>query len=221
MEVNMSEKYISLKEADRKVFSASFDDGLVDIFISGVVLMFAVAPFLSVYLGDFWSSAIFLPFWGILFLVLRWIRINMIKPRGGVVKYGPSRRRKLTLFTGIMLVLNITIFTLALVVGFALPNSPGWTVLLPFSAMVLVLFSLAGFFLDVNRFYAYGLMLAAGPFIGEWLFQNYRVLHHGYPVVFGIYAGIIFLIGLIKLLTFLKNNPLPGDEQMHLEANSG
>jgi hypothetical protein len=217
----MSKNSLSLKEADRKVFSASFADGLVDIFISGVVLMFAVAPFLSVYLGDFWSSVIFLPFWGILFLVLRWIRINVIKPRSGVVNYGSSRRRKLTLFTAIMLILNITFFMLALVVGFILPGSPGWTTLLPFSAMVLVLFSLAGFFLDVNRFYVYGLMLAAGPFIGEWLFQNYQVLHHGYPIVFGIYAGIIFLIGLIKLLTFLKNNPLPGEDQVHLEANSG
>lgn len=217
----MSKNSISLKEADRRVFSASFDDGLVDIFISGVVLMFAIGPFLSIYLGDFWSSAIFLPFWGMLFLVLLWIRMNIIKPRSGVVKYGPARRRKLTLFTGIMLVLNIIFFTLGLVVGIVLPGSPGWNILLPFSAMVLVLFSLAGFFLDVNRFYVYGLMLAAGPFIGEWLFQNYQVLHHGYPIVFGIYAGIIFLIGLIKLLTFLKNNPLPSEEQVHLEANSG
>ena len=145
----------------------------------------------------------------------------MIKPRSGVVKYGSSRKKKLNLFTGIMLILNITFFILALLVGFVLPMSPGWSALLPFSAMVLALFSLAGHFLDLIRFYIYGLMLAAGPFIGEWLFQNYQVVHHGYPIVFGIYAGIIFLIGLIKLLTFLKNNPLPSDNQMHLEANSG
>ncbi len=44
---------INLKEADRRIFTASFEDGLVDIFLSSVVLMFAVAPFLSVYLGDF------------------------------------------------------------------------------------------------------------------------------------------------------------------------
>ena len=61
----MPEKNISIKEADRKVFRTSFDDGIVDIFISSVVLMFALAPFLSVYLGDFWSSVIFLPFWGV------------------------------------------------------------------------------------------------------------------------------------------------------------
>ena len=55
----MNDNNISIKEADRQVFRSSYDDGLVDIFLSSVVLMWAVAPSLSLYLGDFWSSAIF------------------------------------------------------------------------------------------------------------------------------------------------------------------
>ncbi|MGB3702110.1 MAG: hypothetical protein WA997_12650, partial [Anaerolineales bacterium] len=65
----MNEQKISIEEADRQVFRSSFEDGLVDIYISGVVLMLVVAPFLSVNLGAFWSSAIFLPFWGAIYLV--------------------------------------------------------------------------------------------------------------------------------------------------------
>jgi hypothetical protein len=220
-ERDMAEKNISLKQADRNIFSASFDDGLVDIFISSVVLMFAVAPYLSRYLGDFWSSAIFLPIWGILFFALRWIRIHVIKPRSGEVKYGPYRRRKLTLFSWIMLGVNVVFFLFGLAIGFILPSSPGWAVLLPFSVMVLALFSLSGYFLDINRFYVYGLMLAAGPLIGEWLFQNYYVAHHGYPIIFGIYAAVICCIGLIKLFTFLRDNPLPGEEQLQWDVNNG
>ena len=53
---------ISLKEAERKVFKATFQDGMWDIFIGCIVLQFAIAPLLSSKLGDFWSSVIFLPF---------------------------------------------------------------------------------------------------------------------------------------------------------------
>ncbi len=42
---------IDLKRADRKVFAASFDDGLVDIFISSVTLMFAVGPLTTTYIN--------------------------------------------------------------------------------------------------------------------------------------------------------------------------
>ena len=89
----MSEKNISIKEADRKVFRTSFDDGLVDIFISSWVLMFVVVLFLSVYLGDFWSSAIFLPFLGAVYLILLWIRKNVIKPRAGGQVWSAAQKK--------------------------------------------------------------------------------------------------------------------------------
>ncbi|MES0360420.1 MAG: hypothetical protein ABUK20_05850 [Anaerolineales bacterium] len=217
----MSER-IDLKEADRRVFTTSFDDGLVDIFISGVVLMLVIAPLLSVYLGDFWSSAIFLPFYGVIYMVIRWVRKNVIKPRGGVVKYGPMRRKKMTLFTGIMLALNVIFMILALFAFFSfIPGRSGWIVTIPFSLMLLVSFSLAGYFLSVTRFYVYGLMLAGGFFLGEWLYQTYGVAHHGIPLVFGISAAIIFVTGLIKFFKFLQDNPLPTDESLQWEGENG
>jgi len=216
----MAEKNISIKEADRKVFRTSFDNGIVDILISSVVLMFALAPFLSVYLGDFWSSAIFLPFWGAVYLIMLWTRKNVIKPRAGVVMYGPLRKKKMTLFTGIMLTLNVVFFILGLV-AFVMPFGRGWTITLAFAGMVLISFSLAGYFLDVTRFYIYGLLLSGGFIVGEWLYQTFGVSHHGYPIVFGISAGIIFLIGLFKLIAFVQANPLPTDETMQWEGNNG
>ena len=217
----MSER-IDLKEADRRVFTASFEDGLVDIFLSCFVLMFVLAPLLSVYIGDFWSSAIFLPFWGVIYLVIRWVRKNVIKPRSGVVKYGPMRRKKMTLFTGIMLALNVIFLILGMFAFFSfIPGRSGWAVTIPFSLMLLVSFSLAGYFLAVTRFYVYGLMLAGGFFLGEWLYQTYGVSHHGIPLVFGISAGIIFLTGLVKFFKFLRDNPLPTDDSMQWEGENG
>ena len=211
---------IDLKEADRRVFATSFEDGLVDIFLSCFVLMFVLAPFFSVYIGDFWSSAIFLPFWGVIYLVIRWIRNQVIKPRSGVVKYGPRRIKKMTIFTGIMLILNV-IFLILGMVAFFMPQGPGWTKTIPFSLMLLVSFSLAGYFLAVTRFYVYGLMLAGGFFLGEWLYQTYGVSHHGIPLVFGISAAIIFLTGLVKFFKFLRDNPLPTDDSMQWEGENG
>ncbi|MFC1935998.1 hypothetical protein ACFLX9_04540, partial [Chloroflexota bacterium] len=56
---------ISLKEAERRAFTKAFQDGLWDILIGCIVLLWAIAPFLSTRMGDFWSSAVFLPFWGL------------------------------------------------------------------------------------------------------------------------------------------------------------
>lgn len=211
---------IDLKQADRRVFTASLNDGLLDIFLASFVLMFAVAPFLSRYLGDFWSSAIFLPFWGALYLILRWLRVHVVNPRIGTVKYGPIRRKKITAFIIVMLVLNILFLVLGLV-AFTIPSESGWRFILPFGAMVMILFSLGGYYLDLKRLYVYGLMLALAAPAGEWLYQTYKVPHHGYPVSYGLSAMIILLVGLVKFTTLVRNNPLPPEDLSLVETNNG
>ena len=54
---------ISLREAERKAFRITHNDGLWDVLLGCYALMFVIAPYLSTSLGDFWSSAVFLPFW--------------------------------------------------------------------------------------------------------------------------------------------------------------
>lgn len=110
----MSER-ISLKEAERKVFASAFGDGLWDILIGCVILMFAVAPFLSRSLGDFWSSAVFVPFWALAYLIAWLVRKHIVRPRFGVVKFGSWRRARLTRFSVGMLVLNLVAFVLGIV----------------------------------------------------------------------------------------------------------
>jgi hypothetical protein len=216
----MNRNNISIKEADRQVYRSALDDGLVDIFLSSWVLMWAVAPYLSRFIGDFWASAIFLPVWGGLALLLYWVRKHIIRPRSGVVKYGPARIKKLSAFTWIMLALNV-VFMLLGFVAFFMPTGPGWTRMLPFALMLLASFSLAGYFLDTTRFYVYGILIAGGFFVGEWLYQEYGFVHHGYPVVFGFLSLVVLLTGLYKLSTFIRNNPLPIEEELQWEGNNG
>jgi hypothetical protein len=61
---------ISLKEAERKVFKTTQNDGLWDIFLGCFLLIFVIAPYLSGTLGDLWSSVVFLPFWALVYLAI-------------------------------------------------------------------------------------------------------------------------------------------------------
>lgn len=214
-------KIIDLNKADRRVFSASIDDGLLDIFISSITLMFVLGPITTTYLnaflrdtsGDFLGTVMFLPLWLTVFIVLRWIRKNLVVPRMGLVKYGPTRKQKLSKFSWVMMILNV-IFLIAGIVLSVVPRESGWLSVLPFSAIVLISFTITAYFLDITRFYVYGLMLGLAPILGEWLYREFGVAHHGFPVTFGIATLIIFLVGLIKLLSILREEPFIYDEAL-------
>jgi hypothetical protein len=202
MEIDMSSNK-TLKAVDRKIFTTYFEDGLVDIFLAAFVLMFAVGPFLSVPLGDFWSSFVFLPFWGLVYLVLRYLRQRVVKPRLGSVTWGAMRKEKLLKGTVVMLVLNVIFLILGLAASF-LPIQSGFVMSLRFGAIMLILFSTAGYIFDFTFLYVYGVLIALAMPVGEWLYQSYGFSHHGYPVVFGGVAGLMFVRGIIKFLTLLK-----------------
>jgi cytosine/uracil/thiamine/allantoin permease len=202
---------VSLKTAERKAFRTTLADGLWDIFIACLLLSLAIAPLFSATLGDFWSSAIFLPIYGLVYLAIWLLRKHVIRPRIGTVKFGAVRQKKLRRFTTIMLVLNVLVFVaglvVALVVNFQDRAQFGWLISLFLGLFVLMGFSMAGTLLDTPRYYLYGLMLLAAPPIGEWLYQQHGFTHHGYPVVFGFSAAVMILTGLVLFLRLLKNNP--------------
>lgn len=212
---------ISLKAAERKAFQTTFADGLWDVLIGCFILEFALAPLLSETMGDFWSSAIFLPFWGLVYLAIWLVRKHVVAPRLGQVRFGPARQQKLRRFTLLMLSIN----GLALIVGIlaflaltpsadsqAGGRSPLFSILI--SMFMLVGFNLAGYLLDYPRLYLHGLLLFAAPFGGAWVSMYFGAAHHGYPIVFGFASGVMILTGLVTFIRFLKNNPaieIPGE----------
>lgn len=186
-----------VEQAERRVFRASYEDGLIDIGIAAFTLMFTIAPLLSEYLGDFWSSFVFLPFFGLLYLLLRWVRKRFVLPRTGQVAFGPQRVARLKRGGLVMLVLNV-IFLIIGAITFFYPGSPGFLIAIRFSAALLVFFSMAGYFYDYPMLYLYGILTALAIPVGEWLWQQGLASHHGYPVVFGAATGFITLVGLVK-----------------------
>lgn len=204
----MSQK-ISLKEAERKAFTAAYNDGMWDVFLGCFFLMFVIAPYLSESLGDFWSSVVFLPFWGMVYLAIWLVRKRVVSPRIGVVKFGPMRITKLTRLTGIMLVVNLLALILGFIVALNFISIPGQMIGIFLGLMFLIGFSTAAYFLDFNRLYLYGLLVGLSPLIGEWLWSRGYATHHGFPLTFGVASGIMILVGLVVFIRLVHHNPLP------------
>jgi hypothetical protein len=201
----------SLQEAERQVFRTVYQDGLWDLFLGCFMLLFALAPLLSVRLGDFWSSAVFLPFWGLVALGIWLVRKHVIAPRVGVVKFGQARKRKLLRFNLVMLAVNVVALVLGVIVALR-STVPGAPVPIVFGLILLAGFSFAAYFLDFRRLYVYGLLVGLAPLVGEWLYTNHNVSHHGLPITFGITSGIMILTGLVIFARLLRDNPPPEEQ---------
>ena len=209
----MTEK-ISLKEAEIKVFKAAYNDGLWDVFIGSFFLQFAIAPLLSDSLGDFWSSAVFLPFWALVITAIILVRKHVVTPRTGIVKFGASRKKRLTKFTTAMLAVNIAAFIAGLFFAFNFNIAPGWIITAAFGFMILLMSSAAAYFLNFNRLFIYGLLFFLSSITGEWLYINLKINHHGFPITFGITAGIIIITGLVLFFRLIKEYPIPVNESI-------
>jgi hypothetical protein len=201
----------SLKDLERKLYRASRQDGILDIQIGSVVLIFAVAPLLSVYLGDFWASAVFLPFWALILVGGKFLRKNYIQPRIGQIEFGPYRTKRLKTLTLLVLVFNLVVFGLGLLAFFNFKEFQGW---LPISIIFLAGYSLGGYLVETPRFFLYGVLAAAAAMIGEYLYRNHAFTHHGFPVTFGVLAGVQILVGMFLLLQIFHKYPLPDPEDL-------
>jgi len=204
----MSEQ-ISMRETERKVFKTTFDDGLWDILLGCYFLGFVIALYLSPTLGDFWSSAVTIPILGLTFLGIYLIRKYIVNPRIGIVKFGRVRKTKLARFTIVMLVINAIAFILGIIAAMNFGIVPGQVYSIIFGMIILICFSFAAYFLDISRFYIYGLLVGLAPLVGEWLWSHGYANHHGFPITFGIMASIMILIGLVIFIRILRNNPIP------------
>lgn len=199
---------ISLKEAEQKAFRMWYDDGLWDVLLGSVFLIFPIGIYLSPSLGDFWSSAAIVPLWAVVCLAVWLVRKYVVKPRIGTMRPGPARRALLFRFTLVLLVANIAGLIVGLVAALTVGRIPGLLTGIIFGMMLLAGFTFAAYLLGFTRLYAYGLLLGLCPPVGEFFWSQGLLPHHGFPVTFGTAAGMMILVGLVVFIRLLRDNPL-------------
>jgi hypothetical protein len=197
----------SLRILERDLFKASIQDGILDIQLGLLLLMFVLPIYLSPFLGDFWSSVVFLPAWFAVLIGFRVYRRSVVQPRVGKIQYGKYRTKRLKRFNIIILVVNLIALGIGILSFFQTKVLSGWAVSARFSIIMLIGFSLAGFMLEVPRIYVYGILIAAAPLMGEYLYQNHGFSHHGLPAVFGFLSASITITGLVILVRLLRKYP--------------
>lgn len=228
----------SLKDAERRAFASTLDDGVVDIVIGAFLLIFVVAPFLSAAgLGDFWSSFVLVPYDALVFLAAFIVKRTVVAPRRGTVKFSPARQARLRKSVWILLVIGLVGFGLG-ILSFLSADMGRWVHLARFGLVVLAGFSTAAYFFDCPRFYLYGVMVGVGPIAAEALsvglgtvhdslpialrlISRLITAHHGLPLTFAVICGIIILNGVALFVRFLCTHPLPPVELPPEEASNG
>lgn len=203
-----------LKNLERDMFRSSIQDGIIDIQIGCMLLMFVFPIYLSPTLGDFWSSAIFLPLWFLVIYGLRAYRKNVVQPRVGRIQYGSYRKKKMVRMNIIILLINLIALILGILSFFQIKDVSGWVISTRFSIIILIGFSLAGYMLDFPRIYLYGILISAAPIVGENLYQYFGFSHHGFPITFGFLSTAIIITGLTILIRLLKKYPFQDKEDL-------
>ena len=202
---------ISLKKLEHNLFQETIRDGTLDIQIGFILLIFVIAPLLSKSLGDFWSSAIFLPLWIVFFIGIKAFKKAYIQPRIGQIEFSPYRKKRLKNINLVILIFNLVALGLGILAFFNFQEFPGW---LPLSILFLIGFSLGGYMIESPRLYLYGFLTALAPLAGEYLYKNHGFSHHGFPFIFGVLSTGFIFTGLVLMINIFRRYQLPEKEDL-------
>jgi len=209
------------KNAERKIFQLSiFQDGIWDMQIGGMIMLFSLYPVTRRLLGPAWNLVLIFGLLAILLVIGAMLKRTVSNPRMGLVKYGKSQKSKL--LTMRLIIFGIFLVSSALAIVLILqvfrgpdwgPNTPEWLKLLDmdivFGLFAVAIFSLVSGVFRMWRPFIYGLLLG-GSLVASGALTVYQGPEFHYP--FAIAGGIILAIGLGLLLRFMRTYPIPAEE---------
>ena len=209
------------KNAERKIFKlAIFQDGIWDMQIGGMIMLFSFYPVTRRLLGPGWNLVLIFGLLGFLLVIGVTLKRTVSNPRMGLVKYGKSQKSKL--LTMRVIIFGIFLASSALAVALIMqvyrgpnwgPNTPEWLLLLSmdivFGLFVVAIFSLVSAVFRMWRPFIYGLLLG-GSLVASGALSVYHGPEFQYP--FAIAGGIIMTIGLGLMLRFMRTYQIPAEE---------
>lgn len=209
------------KNADQKIFRlAIFEDGIWDIQIGGMLMLFSFYPITRNLLGPIWNMVLILGLLGVVLFVGATLKRTLSTPRLGLVRFGQKQKSKQR--TMQLIIFGIFLLTTALAIALILQtvqgpdwseNTPNWLQVLDmdivFALVVVAIFSLVSAVYKIWRPFIYGLLFA-GSMIASAALSVYQGTESQYP--FAIAGGIIMAIGLGLLLHFVRTYQIPTEE---------
>ncbi len=208
-------KNIDLKGIETNILKISHQHGLFDLIIGFMVTGMSFGPIFreslpSPYRYFLWPLILVVIACLLIFIIFKYV----IQPRTGIFKPGPSLKstgKKLLIVITVQFIIHIT-FIILLVIGI---NSgihiEGILFILIIGLFFIPLFVILAFLLKYPRLYLIGMLIWLAIFINELLNNSidYRIR---WLFSYGIMGSIIFFIGLIIFIRFLKKYPLPKEE---------
>ena len=209
------------KNAERKIFQLSiFQDGIWDMQIGGMIILFSFYPITRRLLGPGWNLVLIFGLLAILLIIGATLKRTVSNPRMGLVKYGKSQKSRL--LTMRLIIFGIFLISSALAIALIMQifrgpnwgaNAPEWLQSLDmdivFGLFVVAIFSLVSGVFRIWRPVIYGLLLG-GSLVASGALTIYQGSEFQYP--FAIAGGIILVIGLGLLLRFVRTYQIPAEE---------
>lgn len=206
----------SLKQAERKAFSVTMEDGLLDIQIGLMLLLLGLAARLSEVGFGVWSFLIVGVLLVFVLAIMVLVKQRISSRRIGRVKFGSERRRRIR--TVYWIVTAAVVLTFAIVVGghfIAISNSGAanqlmtvWGIVIFFAVLVLMTFIGMTYFLDQPRLLLHGFLISL-VIPTYFAVQEYTDITIALPyLVVGVFTVIL---GGVLLARFLRTHPLPPD----------
>lgn len=206
---------VDLKKIEKNILKAGHQHGFYDMMIGFIVFGMGLGPIFreslpSPYRYFLWPLILVIIADLLIFIIVKYV----ILPRTGIVKPGPSlksTRKKLLIVTTVQFIIHI-IFIILLVSG----NSPGIHIegilfILIIGLFIIPIFVIMAYLLKYPRLYFIGMLIWLAIFINELMYDfiDYRIR---WPISYGIPGAIIFFMGLVTFIRFLRRYPLPKEE---------
>jgi hypothetical protein len=199
---------------ERDAFRKFHEDGLFDIYLGVLLAAMPTASLLSTVLA---SEALTLLVYGAAIMaivgVYALLRRRVVRPRLGSFVPAAQRKRKIRL---VRLVLAASV-VLGLLLWWAFAAAAGGEdtlrAFMPaiWFANAMLVFGAMAYFLDVPRFYIYGVLFGL-PLALEAVLGTYFSVDLPLVVLFGVPALLMIAVGSVKLVHFLRDYPVRASE---------
>jgi len=206
---------LSFKALEKKAFRSFFKDGIYDVFLGLILLSFGLPLILNEFgLLDYVTIKmpllipLSLNIGALVFFIVG--KKYITAPRLGIVRFGKTRKRKMMhvkLLLAISVLIGVITFFLSLFKVLPVGGKTGVPIpIIIFSIQVLIVFSLAAYFMDFTRLYLYAFLFAVSMPVTFWLKKN-TVMTHPTLWVFSLTAVPMLIVGWIQFVRFLRQYP--------------